>query len=1107
MVKISAKFNRVKFTANLVFICFLLSFADVNAIPQSNANMQNDGGFSLPSSYGKITDINITNSPKIIIQIQDLHCHHQVQKNIASILEFIDKTSDGGINAVWLEGAFGGIDTKWLKPVSSYLDKMLETGYLTGAEYYSALSGKNNLIKGLENEKEYKENLKRLGVILDNQNEINSILRGIDVSTKDLKQKYYNPKQIKIERLYGRYDKNKIGARKYYASLLKYAKQLSIDASKYENIILQANLARRANKLNYKAASKELQKLLSELKNSLTYASYKKIAENGGDYEKLYDSLTAAAKERNIDLPANYPHLNKTIDFFNDNKKINPLGLLDEEESLRNEINSKFAVSKAQKEVMFLIGFGKYLRDFLTSKITSKDYAYYSANVGEYKKLWVKYVDNRVLEMLDGHMRYLEKFYSVNIDRNAYFADALELQESNKINAENGKRQIDIVVAGGFHTDGISRILKERGISYIVITPNVSGETKKAQETYVKIALAQSAALAAAGNPDGYKLSIENSALAAMALSLSPQMQEIVINAVKNGQDLSSINFGVLPSESAGKIKQMDVLIKAAVFLESDARGDLAEVLTKTINDYLPDDEKVALQTFLEKPELIDALAKAVENNGDVETVLKASGAKNVFEREYIILAEKIKRLIDGQTGKNVMDDAVRLCGDWNNLGEKERRRLSKNLLRRYNKIRAAGRKGFFVKDWQIPDAAQTENQNAVNLGIRRAKEAIDGSNITGALGSGLNVLISKANTRLKEQIDSYLDEINEWQKVNGVYIETVPKDSLHMSLFSVGTTAESFKNLNDDLKMRIIQQSGFSSEDILKLLEGADGLGNRKVREIFSKTVEAAVSSELDKMRDEGFFLENPAPEFVIDGIAGFSEESAQKFSLILNASPKTGRDLAVVAKIQRRVKERTGIDYYPNGFNGHIAIGFFVKPSSEELQKFLIKLHNAVKKELSKKESVLPLSPLNVSHEFPPRVNSRHFFYGESGKKTSKNLSSKGIKIAISADKPLGRKWLALIGSDGEKVGTLYKKDKTLTVFSKDAKLSASEVAEILQEMIDEGREELKGFKTRVVDGEIFLVKTSAHTPMANDGVGDSLNASKMFNPRSAAKILSAA
>src|SRR5690606_10883197 len=130
------------------------------------------GDFSIPYSYGKITDAHFASTDRVIINIQDLHCHAKVQKNISNIIDLFDKKY--GVNTVYLEGAYGDVDTSWMLKTSNpaaanvIFEKMIETGRLTGAEYYSAVSGRTGIIKGLEKKEPYLENLKRFGQMLEN---------------------------------------------------------------------------------------------------------------------------------------------------------------------------------------------------------------------------------------------------------------------------------------------------------------------------------------------------------------------------------------------------------------------------------------------------------------------------------------------------------------------------------------------------------------------------------------------------------------------------------------------------------------------------------------------------------------------------------------------------------------------------------------------------------------------------------------------------------------------------------------------------------------------------------------------------------------------------
>jgi hypothetical protein len=130
----------------IVVNCFLLSFVYGQLIATAVSSSQSAQqyrqiftDFMLPYSYGKITDAHFASTDRVVINIQDLHCHPKVQKNIADIIEMFDRQY--GVKNIYLEGAYGDIDTGWISKAlasdpskkSEVTEKMLETGRLTGA--------------------------------------------------------------------------------------------------------------------------------------------------------------------------------------------------------------------------------------------------------------------------------------------------------------------------------------------------------------------------------------------------------------------------------------------------------------------------------------------------------------------------------------------------------------------------------------------------------------------------------------------------------------------------------------------------------------------------------------------------------------------------------------------------------------------------------------------------------------------------------------------------------------------------------------------------------------------------------------------------------------
>ncbi|MCL2390410.1 MAG: DUF1002 domain-containing protein, partial [Endomicrobia bacterium] len=72
-----------------------------------------------------------------------------------------------------------------------------------------------------------------------------------------------------------------------------------------------------------------------------------------------------------------------------------------------------------------------------------------------------------------------EKYHTVNIIRNIFFAEKIE----ESLNNHNGKV---VAVMGGFHSDGVGKILKSKNITYEVVTPSLFQTSSNAKDVYLK---------------------------------------------------------------------------------------------------------------------------------------------------------------------------------------------------------------------------------------------------------------------------------------------------------------------------------------------------------------------------------------------------------------------------------------------------------------------------------------------------------------------------------------------------------------------------------------------------------------------------------------------
>jgi len=186
MKSIVVKIPFLKICSVVTAICFLATTIGSNlyaSVIPSDVSQCNDIFESMSvikQEYGKVTAIQDSSSDITVVNIQDLHCHEQTQRNISEIIKTLDKNY--ALKAIFIEGGYGPIDVSWVNKVkdekikSLIIEKMLQDGYLTGAEYYVIQNSKYNLLKGIEERDIHQSNLDRLSKIMEKQPEYNSVM-------------------------------------------------------------------------------------------------------------------------------------------------------------------------------------------------------------------------------------------------------------------------------------------------------------------------------------------------------------------------------------------------------------------------------------------------------------------------------------------------------------------------------------------------------------------------------------------------------------------------------------------------------------------------------------------------------------------------------------------------------------------------------------------------------------------------------------------------------------------------------------------------------------------------------------------------------------------
>ncbi|MGD9015359.1 MAG: hypothetical protein PVI33_04995, partial [Candidatus Omnitrophota bacterium] len=113
-------------------------------------------------------------------------------------------------------------------------------------------------------------------------------------------------------------------------------------------------------------------------------------------------------------------------------------------------------------------------------ELTPEDYEYFQANKSNFLTAsWIDFLTENcriynlttsptVSNIIDDNLEHLQGFYQLGIAREEAFVKNL----SYKMDEENEK--LAVLITGGFHKPGVTQILKDKGYSYMVVTPVIT---------------------------------------------------------------------------------------------------------------------------------------------------------------------------------------------------------------------------------------------------------------------------------------------------------------------------------------------------------------------------------------------------------------------------------------------------------------------------------------------------------------------------------------------------------------------------------------------------------------------------------------------------------
>ncbi|MBI3291394.1 MAG: hypothetical protein HYZ73_01075, partial [Elusimicrobia bacterium] len=397
----------------------------------------------LPFAHGTVQALHLAPGHRapLVIHIQDAHQVVEAQRNIAGIIQNL--VDHHGVHLIGIEGALGRLHPdpyrtfptrEIAKELAEYL---LEQGFIGGPEYAAILAEQVPEVWGVEHRDHYLANIQAFKDSLLQRAKIQEYEQTLTQHLQQLKARFYTTRLQQLDTQLDQYESGKLGLGAHVRWLLS-----AVPAS--------TSLARYP----------QLQSFLRTLATE----------------EQL--NLPQAERERNrqqkgLEL-GSFRHLQNYLAYSLETERIDKEQLFQEVSHLQAAVQTALATEELQRRVADLSQDIRLLKKLWTHGMTATDWTRYQVlrprilTIGERVARLANAAQSSEPPELATTLAPFERFYQEALARDRALFTNLLTKMSNL------RQQTAILVTGGFHTEGVTQLLKKRGFSYVTVVPKVT---------------------------------------------------------------------------------------------------------------------------------------------------------------------------------------------------------------------------------------------------------------------------------------------------------------------------------------------------------------------------------------------------------------------------------------------------------------------------------------------------------------------------------------------------------------------------------------------------------------------------------------------------------
>ena len=426
-------------------------------------------------------------SRKTIINIQDAHAYLGAQESISSILDTLVKNYD--IKVVAVEGTSGYIDTSLLKtfPDAKVRDNtarnLMKEGRMSAGEFFSITSEKPIALYGIEEDELYKRNVEELRSVCEKAETVGADIEGTTRLLKNMAARLYSEDLKALDGNVSLYKDGKIPFKHLWSVLSPIAAKAGMDLEPYKDLKKLAFLTHQEKSIDFEKANDERKAIISAITDRLTknelevfvssIMEFKKGGISSGDFHAY---LKSTAEKNGVD-PYRFSSFCKYAEYISI-RKIDIPSIPNQLRDYSAAIKNKLYRNDDEKALDLCMRFMEYAGGLFSLQLGNDEFSELikisrSLNPAAFTAILEKVSRKTGLGIEDPAS--IKNIFDALPAAISFYTTA---EERNRVMVENTIRRMNsegaraaCLITGGYHTSGLTGLLRDRRCSYLVMLP------------------------------------------------------------------------------------------------------------------------------------------------------------------------------------------------------------------------------------------------------------------------------------------------------------------------------------------------------------------------------------------------------------------------------------------------------------------------------------------------------------------------------------------------------------------------------------------------------------------------------------------------------------